>query len=284
MLKSKSDQERQRLTEYIRRRAGAEFVLIDSNALQESASITPPPISERIERGIEELVKCCPDIGKRYGIGGKDSESQNLLESFLGATYSISSEEVVTYLKEYQAAGYLAISDNTSGYVSRFQLTLKGYQVGDARQSSSQKAFVAMWFSDSMRNVYDAGFAPAIRDCGYRSVRIDFVEHNNKIDDEIIANIRGSKFLVADFTAGFCGHSDSSKQIYVPRGGVYFEAGYALAYGLPVIWTCHADVISQVHFDTRQFNHIVWDDPADLKLKLTNRILATIGEGPLLRA
>lgn len=49
---------------------------------------------------------------------------------------------------------------------------------------------------------------------------------------------------------------------------------------MPVIWTCRHDLIDQVHFDTRQYNHIVWRDSQDLQLQLKNRILAVLGEGP----
>jgi hypothetical protein len=60
-------------------------------------------------------------------------------------------------------------------------------------------------------------------------------EHINKMGDEIISQIRRSKFLIADFT----GH----------RGKVYFEAG--LAMGLPVFWTCRRDDLDKLHFDMR---------------------------------
>ena len=134
-----------------------------------------------------------------------------------------------------------------------------------------EQAFVAMWFDESMRDAYDIGIETAVRATGYRALRIDRKEHVNKIDDEIIAEIRRSRFLIADFTS-----SPGS-----PRGGVYFEAGYALALGKPVIWTCRSDLIDHVHFDTRQFNHIVWTDPTELAERLTNRIGAVIGQGPL---
>lgn len=62
----------------------------------------------------------------------------------------------------------------------------------------------------------------------------------------------------------------------IARGGVYYEAGLAQGLGIPVIWTCHQDCIAHVHFDTRQYNHIVWISPDDLKTKLINRIGATI--------
>ncbi len=101
-------------------------------------------------------------------------------------------------------------------------------------------------------------------------MRIDQKEHINKIDDEIIAGIKQSRFLVADFTHGEDG----------ARGGVYYEAGFAHGLGLPVIFTCQKDSVDKLHFDTNHYNHIVWTTPEELREKLKNRILAVIGEGP----
>ncbi len=39
--------------------------------------------------------------------------------------------------------------------------------------------------------------------------------------------------------------------------------------------------IDGAHFDTRQYNHIVWNDPAELRHNLANRIGALIGDRPL---
>ena len=127
-----------------------------------------------------------------------------------------------------------------------------------------------MWFDDSMTDALDNGFELAIMDAGYKPFRIDRKEHINKIDDEIIAEIRRSRFLVADFTHGKDG----------ARGGVYYEAGFARGLGLPVIFACREDVLDTLHFDTNHYNHIVWTDPVDLRGKLKNRILAVIGQGP----
>lgn len=127
----------------------------------------------------------------------------------------------------------------------------------------SAQAFVAMWFDPSQTEYFEKGFKPAIEaDKRIKALRIDRKDHNNKIDDEIVAEIRRSRFLVADFTDH--------------RGGVYFEAGFALGLGLPVIWCCHEEHIKHAHFDTRQYNHITYKDPEDLRVKLLNRIRATI--------
>ena len=66
------------------------------------------------------------------------------------------------------------------------------------------------------------------------------------------------------------------------RGGVYYEAGFAHGLGLQVIFTCRQDVIDKglIHFDTRQYNHIAWNTPEELRKRLADRIAGTIGDGP----
>lgn len=127
----------------------------------------------------------------------------------------------------------------------------------------SKQAFVAMWFDSSRVSFFEGGIKPAIEaDAKTRAVRIDGQEHNGKIDDAIIAEIRRSRYLVADFTGD--------------RGGIYFEAGFALGLGLPVIWCVDKSDVEKLHFDTRQYNHIVYTDPDNLRVQLLNRIRATI--------
>jgi len=159
----------------------------------------------------------------------------------------------------------------------------EGYRhLGALRKSrhESSQAFVAMWFDSSMDNAWKNGFEKGIEDAGYKPLRIDRKEHNNKIDDEIIAEIRRSRFLVADFT--FKPENPHTEALYEPRGGVYYEAGFAYGLNIPVIYTCRKDMIGNVHFDTRQFNHITWKTPEDLRKQLKDRISATIGDGPLI--
>ena len=127
-----------------------------------------------------------------------------------------------------------------------------------------------MWFDKSMDEAYGSGIRPAIEKAGYRPVRIDEKPHNKKIDDEIIAEIRRSRFVVADFTEGEEG----------TRGGVYYEAGFAHGLNIPVIFTCRKDSLERVHFDTRQYNHVVWEDFNHLRESLVQRISAVIGDGP----
>lgn len=128
----------------------------------------------------------------------------------------------------------------------------------------SKQAFVAMWFNDDMTSAFSDGILPLEEDTGFTMLRIDMKQFNEKICDNIIAEIRKSRFLIADVTG--------------QRQGVYFEAGFALGMGLPVIWTCREDEIDKCHFDTRQYNHITWTNENELREKLRDRILATIGK------
>lgn len=144
--------------------------------------------------------------------------------------------------------------------------------------ASTDQGFVAMWFGDAIGDAYVSGIEPALAEAGYRALRIDRKEHNNRIDDEILAEIRRSRFVVADFTCELVKSGNGS--IAVPRGGVYYEAGFAQGLGIPVIWCVRADQIGYVHFDTRQFNHITWTTAEDLRTRLTARIAASIGWGP----
>lgn len=145
-------------------------------------------------------------------------------------------------------------------------ITVKGWQRIDelrATQPDSRQAFVAMWFDVQLDDAWLQGFKDGIeRSEYYTAVRVDSVEHNQKIDDRIIAEIRRSGLVVADFTG--------------QRGGVYFEAGYAHGLGIPIIWTCRSDHADSLHFDTRQYNHIIWSSPSELADRLHERIAATV--------
>jgi len=159
-------------------------------------------------------------------------------------------------------AAELGLLESLSGGV---RLTIEGWRRVDqlaSRHLASNQAFVAMWLDESMKAAWDEGIRPALRHLGYSPVRVDEVPHNQKICDRIVVEIRRSVLLVAEVT----GH----------RPGVYFEAGYAMGLGIPVVWCCRKDDLDNAHFDTRQYNHVVWEDPADLRAKLSDRVEATI--------
>ncbi len=148
-------------------------------------------------------------------------------------------------------------------------LTVKGLLAADQLQkinSVSSQGFVAMSFDPGLVAAWTNGFDPAIRAAGYAPLRIDTKEYIGGISDEIMAEIRRSRFVVADYTQ--------------QKNGVYFEAGFALGLGLTVIPTCRADEVDQLHFDIRHLNTLTWTNPDDLALKLSQRIRGVIGADP----
>ncbi len=152
-------------------------------------------------------------------------------------------------------------------------LDLSAYMFVEAQErdvGQGRQGFVAMWFDKSLDAAYEQDFRSAMEAAGYEPYRVDQDQFLGKVDDRIIAAIRQSRFVVADFTCGSEG----------ARGGVYFEAGFALGLNLPVIFTCHQDCFQDVHFDTDHINHLIWTDPGDLRSKLQARLEATLGQGP----
>ena len=151
-------------------------------------------------------------------------------------------------------------------------VTVDGHSQIEEQETNAlfNQGFVAMWFNDCTKEAYEKGILPGVKDAGYKPYRVDKDDHIDKIDDKIIAEIRRSRFIVADFTHGGEG----------ARGGVYFEAGFALGFGKPVFYTCRKDQIENVHFDTRQYNHILWETPEELREALANRIRAVLDQGP----
>lgn len=249
--------------------AGNEWPTIDNEEIYRAIKGVPRTVQERRDRLLRTVDEHTPRLGALMDV----SEEYNSWW-LCAATESLHMNEVNKLIAFASAQGLLTSKFGLS-------LTFDGYSHVEKVQkdsSNSLQAFVAMWFNTEVAQAYDVGIEPAIRDAGYEAMRIDRKEHNNKIDDEIIAEIRRSRFLIADFTCGMV--NDSNGGIAIPRGGVYYEAGFAQGLGIPVIWMCREDHIEHVHFDTRQFNHITWNDPAELRTKLRNRIGAVLGDAP----
>jgi len=215
-----------------------------------------PSIAERAALLLKEAERGTIKLGDRF----------NTTEPrFLAATYSSQLSDVsylMGLLDDQGLAEYKAMGGEA-------EILPRGYVKLDEMRtapSKSSQGFVAMWFGVEMDAAYTEGLEAGVFRAGYDPLRIDAVEHINKIDDEIIAQINASKFLVADFT----GH----------RGGVYFEAGYAMGKDLPIFWTCRKDHLSELHFDIRQFNCIDWESPEELAQRLSIRLEAVLGAGP----
>ncbi len=187
-------------------------------------------------------------------------------------------------------AGALHVSGLMNGKadetVHGYRLTLAGWERARAIQKtkgSGNQAFVAVWFHGGMNNAFNLGFEPALKETGYEPYRVDRAHHNNRIDDEIMGQIRRSKILVADATGA--------------RPSVYYEAGFAYGLDIPVIWCCNSalrghafepsavapdlekppaaistDWFKCVAFDTNHLNFILWATETELHERLAARI------------
>lgn len=261
---------------------------IKADDLEFLVNIKTPLLDEKANKLLSLLVNDNPIAGKLFSLEGNklaalfhrrkanpeiyqqlitQLENKKNSSKYLAASWAFDYDEFCFILHDYlcEQLGYVNSVDLLS---NRWMITPLGWgHIEELKTFNPQSkiAFVAMSFNPNMNTLFTQAIEPAIISAGYEPLRIDKHEHNNKIDDEIIASIRKSKFVVCDFTG--------------QRGGVYFESGYTLGFGLRVIWTCRKDEIEQIHFDNRQYNFLLWEEGKleDFKKALQNRIEATIG-------
>jgi len=238
---------------------------------------------EKLDAALLNIEKESDYVGKRLKINpGNDFPSYHCANG----------KELYSILYLLCKEGLIAAPDPDNPHNDLYIVT-KGYErlrYIKSQRKDSRLCFVAMWFADEMSDAYEKAIKPAIEfveegetEHRFKAVRIDNVEHTNDINDEIIATIRRSRFMVCDLT-GY-------------RGGVYFEAGFAFGLGMEVIYTCREDwaeartqilydnigkeneIIKEgVHFDLEHRPHIRWTEEnlGDFKKRLTNRIKAVI--------
>ena len=273
-LRELNDSQRAMLTTMLidLRSFGVDRPKITPEMVEDAKHRSPLPIPERALRLLRYFVKSSENIGQQFILGNRDPvEWGTLAWSESEAWYQ------AVYFAEYlEEKNWIALTEH--GDKSTIFVLVDGYSeiAEQVTNVDSTQAFVAMWFSDETRDLYKQGIQPAVEDAGYVAVRIDEKPDLNKTDDEIIAEIRRSRFVVADFTHGEDG----------ARGSVYFEAGFADGSSIPVIHTCRCDQVQELHFDTRQYHHILWNvkDFDGFRKRLRARIVARMGPGPKIGA
>lgn len=273
-----SDMQIANISGWIRENQG---VLIMTDKFQYFKDLKTPTIGEKATKLLKYIANERPIPGQWIQIDYQSIYDVKTLEE--NTTYS---EEVFEKLKKslpflsitwthdsselrYLIDDYLIKEQGFLSGDKRYQITPKGWAYFDSlkyRDVDSQMAFIAMWFDDKMKPLREC-IKLAIQKSGYEPKLADEHEHVNRIDDEIIALIRQSKFIVADYT-------NQNK-------GVYFESGLALGLDLRVIWTCKKDEIDNLHFDTNHYNFLTWEEDKlpEFQEKLKNRILAVIERG-----
>jgi hypothetical protein len=107
-------------------------------------------------------------------------------------------------------------------------------------------------------DVYYLGIRSAVLKTGYECVRVDEVEHESEILDEILRRIDEAAVIIADTTDG--------------NPNVCYEVGRAHAMGKQVILI--AERGSVIPFDLRGKKHIFYSSIRDLEDKLARRLAA----------
>jgi len=234
------------------------------NGLIKTASL---PIQERVHKLLLYIEKKTTYIGEVLKFDPADQQ-------LLSLTWSINSEELRELFNFLIESGYLINQYPTLTSAIAVKIAIPGFNyITKIKQASvnSTQAFVAMSFKEELVPLYNSYISKAIEMAGYRPLRIDQKEHINKIDDEIVAEIRKSKFIVADLTNR--------------SNGVYYEAGLAQGLNIPVFFTHKKEETLDLHFDIQQYNCLLWDEDNldQFKGKLAYRIEATLGRGPLIQ-
>ncbi len=173
-------------------------------------------------------------------------------------------EHDIKYMLDYlQECSYIEYVDGPSeDEAFIISLAPNGYRRVDELQkysSHGRNVLVAMKFGDDTKMLREA-IRAGVKAAEYNAIFIDEVQHNDFITPELLKYIRDSKFLVVDLT-----HQNN---------GAYFEEGYAMGLGKPVIQLCRQGTV--LHFDIAQKNTIMWTTEEDIPEKLRNRIKATI--------
>lgn len=122
--------------------------------------------------------------------------------------------------------------------------------------------FVIMSFSGSprLKDFYSKAVKPTVQKLGYRCERVDEQHFNGSIREQVLANIRCARFVIADMTEA--------------RPNCYYELGIAHALGKDVIHISNDS--NDIHFDIKDFNFIVYQTIDELKSRLRDRIEHTL--------
>ncbi len=223
----------------------------------------PRSIDENIGKFLEAINKKSRFFGDEIKIATSYDYPLAYLEHFREDETGQYLKPFLKFLGELVTAGFISRPDSKS---NKYELKIEGLrhlEKIERKRPESFECFIAMKFGDKLLDrAYHEAMVPAILEAGYKPVQMAYLEHNNNIIDEMLGGIKRSSFMVADLS--------------FQNQNVYFEAGFAQGLGIPVIYTCHDYHAHEIKFDTQHTNQIRWSEIEELRVKLKNRILATI--------
>lgn len=232
-----------------------------------SISDKTPTVGQKAEKLLLYLSKKYPVPGNWFGI--------TATPEFLGVSWAQHTHEIKYLIRDYLVDSKHFLMKYPNETVKNYTITPEGWAyIENFRYANpeSQIGFIAMWFDESVSFLLKDVINPAVEAAGYDPLPINKHQHINHIDDEIMAMIRRSKFIVADFTG--------------ENEGAYFESGFALGLGLPVFWLCKKEEFKEkVHFDVNHYKFILWekDKLSEAKNALQYSIESILGRGKHLK-
>jgi hypothetical protein len=176
--------------------------------------------------------------------------------------YSRKGSELGFWLNKADELGL--ITKLNSGASFKYRMDLGGWkrlkELKSTEGKYSKSVFVAKSFDATLRSSFDDGIQPALTEMGFVPIYLDRDNRMGLIDNKIIAGIKESRFVIADYT--------------LQRAGVYYEAGYASGLGMTVIDCCKKDDFHNIHFDKNHHTVLLWETPEELRTQLIDAIKA----------
>jgi hypothetical protein len=125
-------------------------------------------------------------------------------------------------------------------------------------------AFILMWMDPARPELVDVheGVKDVFSEFGIRAYRADDIQHQDRITDLVLENIRSAEFLFADMSG--------------ERPNVYYEVGYAHALGKRPILYRRAG--TPLHFDLSVHNVPEYQNITNLRKLLRARLEAITGK------
>ncbi len=157
------------------------------------------------------------------------------------------------------AFGFLNIQDELleiNNKISDLETALVNSNATLSSEKQDDYVFIVMAMVDEDPQLIDV-LNTIKRTCnglGKLAERVDDYIHKNEITDKMLGSIKTAEYVVADLT-----HS---------RPNVYYELGYAHAYGKNVILTAKSG--TKLHFDVRNYNVLFYTTLTELEQKLTD--------------